>query len=188
MSPLFVNIAGDLRAKARWCYESDRWPAVVKTLLTDGTPAMILYRLMQWARRWRLTPLEMLFNKLNAVCCHCIIGRGAEFGPGFVLIHSSGVVINGRVRGGRDVRLEHQVTIGAERRQAPKLGDDVFIGAGAKVIGPVEIGDGARVGANAVVVDHVPPHSTVVGIPARVVRRRAPESQAEENGAPAPRP
>src|SRR5262245_57021035 len=165
-------IVSDLRAKAQWCYESRRWTAVVKVLLTDGTPAMIWYRFMQWARRWRLAPLEMLFNRLNTICCGCIIGRGAQFGPGFVLIHSLGVVINGSVRGGSGVKIEHQVTIGAERRQSPVLGNDVFIGAGAKIVGPVTIGDGARVGANAVVVCDVPPHTTVVGIPAKVVRRR----------------
>ncbi|MBO0700502.1 MAG: serine O-acetyltransferase [Zavarzinella sp.] len=140
---------------------------------------MVWYRLMQWARRWRLVPLEMVFGKINTVCCGCIIGRGADFGPGFVLVHSQGVVINGAVRGGRDVKVEHQVTIGAEKRQAPVVGDDVFIGAGAKVLGAVTIGDGARVGANAVVVADVPPHSTVVGIPARVVRRREPGGAAE---------
>lgn len=165
----------DLRRKAQWCYESDRWTAVLKVLLTDGTPAMVLYRLMQWSRRWYLFPLEWLFNKLNAVCCNCIIGRGAEFGPGLVLIHSTGVVINGRVRGGSNVLIEHQVTIGADRRRSPVIGSDVFIGAGAKVLGAVVVGDGARIGANAVVVQDVPPHTTVVGIPARVVRRRQPE-------------
>jgi serine O-acetyltransferase len=172
MSGLLGTFGADLRAKARWCYGDDRWPRLVKVLLTDGTAAMVLYRLMQWSRRWRLAPLEMLFNKLNAVCCNCIIGRGAEFGPGLVLIHATGVVINGSVRGGRGVHLEHQVTIGAERRQSPTLGDGVFVGAGAKVVGPVTLGDGCRVGANAVVVRDVPPHTTVVGIPARVVRRR----------------
>ena len=165
-------IAVDLRRKALWCYEGDRWPSVAKVLLTDGTTAMILYRLMQWSRRWRLWPLEMVFNKMNAVGCNCIIGRGAEFGPGFVLIHATGVVINGGVRGGSNLHVEHQVTIGAERRQCPTLGDDVFLGAGAKVLGSVTIGDGARVGANAVVVRDVPAHCTVVGVPARVVRRR----------------
>jgi serine O-acetyltransferase len=145
-------------------------------LLTDGTAAMILYRLMQWSRRWRLFPLELLFNKLNAILCHCIIGRGAEFGPGLVLIHSTGIVINGRVRGGARVHIEHQVTIGAERRESPLLGDDVFLGAGAKVLGAVEIGSGVRIGANAVVLDDIPPHCTAVGIPARVVRRRGLDS------------
>jgi serine O-acetyltransferase len=84
------------------------------------------------------------------------------------------VVVNGSVRGGADVYLEHLVTIGAERRQSPVLGDGVFVGAGAKVLGSVRVGDGARIGANAVVVHDVPPHATVVGIPARVVRTRIP--------------
>lgn len=170
---LLSIIVGDVRSKARWCHRSDNWRASLKTLAADGTMAMILYRLMQWSRRRRLAPLEMLFNKLNAVCCNCIIGRGAEFGPGFVLIHATGIVINGQVRGGANVLLEHQVTIGAERRRAPILGNDVFIGAGAKLIGSLCVGNGARVGANAVVVHDVPDHATVVGIPAKVVRRRA---------------
>ncbi len=163
-------ILADLRAKAAWNYERIDRTAVLKVLLTDGTPAMVWYRLMQAARRWRLTPLEMLFNRVNAIFCDCIIGRGAEFGPGFVLIHCGGVVINGTVRGGANIRLEHQVTIGAERRQSPVLGDDVFVGAGAKILGAVRIGTGAKIGANAVVLTDIPDHATAVGIPAKVVR------------------
>ena len=135
---------------------------------------MILYRLMQWSGRHRLVPLELLFNRLNSVFCNCIIGRGANFGPRFVLVHATGVVINGTVRGGSAVFLEHQVTIGAERRASPRLGNDVFVGAGAKILGQISVGDGARVGANAVVVKDVPPFATVVGIPASVVRMRTP--------------
>jgi serine O-acetyltransferase len=167
-------IVSDLRQKALWCYGNDRWPSVIKALLTDGTCAMVIYRLMQWSRRYHLKPLEMILNKVNAVCNRCIIGRGAEFGPGLVLIHALGVVINGRVQAGRNVLIEHQVTIGAERQQSPVIGNDVFIGAGAKIIGPVTVGDGARIGANAVVVHDVPAYATVVGIPARVVRQRQP--------------
>jgi serine O-acetyltransferase len=173
-------LSADLRAKAQWCYDRQDWKGRVKVLLTDGTMAMIVYRLMQWSRKWRLVPLEMLFNKLNGVFCSCIIGRGADFGPGFVLVHSQGVVINGQVRGGSNVFIEHQVTIGAERRESPLLGSDIFIGAGAKVIGTVTIGDGARVGANAVVVHDVPAGATVVGIPARVVRRRGIDDTAAD--------
>jgi serine O-acetyltransferase len=165
-------IIADLRAKARWVYERDSGMALAKTLLADGSMAMLWYRLMQWSRRYHLAPLEMLCNKINTVCCNCIIGRGAEFGPGFVLIHATGVVINGAVRGGHHVFLEHQVTLGAERRLAPELGDHVFVGAGAKILGAVHIGAGARIGANAVVVENVPAQSTVVGIPAKVVRQR----------------
>lgn len=163
-------LRADLRAKARWCYETDSWRGVLKTLLTDGTMAMLLYRLMQWSRRRRLSPLELVCNRLNSMLCNCIIGRGAEFGPAFVLIHATGIVINGQVRGGSSIHIEHQVTIGAERRRSPVIGDGVFIGAGAKVLGKVTIGEGARIGANAVVVHDIPPHTTAVGIPARPVR------------------
>ena len=127
---LFKTIAADLRRKAVWCYENDRFVTLVKVVFTDGTLAMILYRLMQWSRRYRLTPLELVFNKLNAICCNCIIGRGAEFGPGLVLVHAIGTLINGRVRGGANVTLYHQVTIGGERGQVAVLGDDVLIGGG----------------------------------------------------------
>jgi serine O-acetyltransferase len=165
-------IRADLRAKARWLYESESPRAQLKALASDGTAAMLLYRFMQGARHAGLPVLEAVFNKLNVAVTGCIIGRGAEFGPGFVLIHSQGVVINGEVRGGADVKIEHQVTIGAEKRQTPVIGDGVFIGAGAKIIGAVTVGDGARVGANAVVLHDVPPETTVVGIPARPVPER----------------
>jgi len=171
MPNVFSLIASDLRQKALSCYQSTGWKALLKVLMTDGTLAMILYRLMQWSRRYHLLPFEMVFNKLNVICGNCIIGRGAEFDRGFVLVHSTGVVINGRVRGGRNVLIEHQVTIGAKRYQSPTLGDDVFIGAGAKIVGPVTIGSRVRIGANAVVLKDVPDDCTAVGIPARIVRR-----------------
>lgn len=179
MRALVRLIATDVRTKARWCYQDASRRSLLKALATDGTAAMVLYRLMAASQRSGAWPLAMLFNKLNAISSGCIIGRGAEFGPGFVLIHAQGVVINGDVKGGRNVHVEHQVTIGAERRRAPVLGNDVFIGAGAKVIGPITIGDGARIGANAVVVHDVPAHTTVVGIPARPVARRSREPAAQ---------
>lgn len=173
---MLAYIPEDIRQKAQWCYGRRDLRAYAKAMLTDGTAAMLLYRGMQFCREWHLVPLEFVINKLNAMCCQCIIGRGAFFGPGFVLIHAQGVVINGQVRGGHRVFIEHQVTIGAERGTAPVLGSDIFIGAGAKILGSVKIGDGARIGANAVVVHDVPAHSTVVGIPARVVRQRSPDN------------
>jgi serine O-acetyltransferase len=170
---MLSTLRTDLRNKALHCYESDGWRSMLKVLVTDGTAAMIYYRLMQWAHRRRLVPLAMIFNKMNAVFCNCIIGRGAEFGPGFVLIHSTGVVINGRVRAGSGVKLYHQVTLGGVGEKSPSLGSNVFIGAGARVIGAVHVGDGARIGANAVVIEDVPAHATAVGVPAKVVRLRS---------------
>jgi serine O-acetyltransferase len=163
----------DLRVKARWNYKDESLASMAKVLSTDGTASMVLYRLMQGSRELGLGPLEMVFNKLNAAFGNAIIGRGADFGPGFVLFHSIGVVINKNVRGGSNIRLHHEVTIGEdEEGNAPVLGSDIDIGAGAKIIGGVTIGDGVRIGANAVVVHDVPAGATVVGIPAKPVRMR----------------
>jgi serine O-acetyltransferase len=172
---LFSLVRADLVAKAAWLYGSTAPGAVIKTLLTDGTFAMLVYRLMQSSQRLRVSPLAMLFNKVNVIAGGCVIGRGAQFGPGFVLVHSMGVVINTAVRGGRDVKIEHQVTIGAERGLSPVLGDDIFIGAGAKVLGAIRIGSRVRIGANAVVVKDVPDDVTAVGVPARYIARTAEE-------------
>lgn len=137
--------------------------------------AMIFYRLMQGARRHRLSPLEMVFNKLNTMFCNCIIGRGADFGPGFVLVHATGVAINGRVRGGANVTIYHQVTLGGDGTRVPTLGDDVMIGAGAKVINAIRLEDGARVAPNSVVIARVSAGVTVMGVPARPVFQARPQ-------------
>lgn len=167
---IFALILSDIRAKAEWLYGGVSFRNLAKVLFTDGTFAMICYRKMQWAQRWRLAPLAMLFNKFNACFGQCIIGRNAQFGPGFVLVHSQGVVINSAVKGGQNIKIEHQVTIGAEKGAAPILGNNVFIGAGAKILGVVTIGNDAKIGANAVVTKDVPAGATAVGIPAKVVR------------------
>ncbi len=162
----------DLRQKALWCYGATDRASLLRALATDGTAAMFWYRAMQWCHRRGFFPGTMLCNKILSVCCQCIIGRGADFGPGFVLIHAQGVVINSNVRGGQRVFIEHQVTIGAEKGVSPRLGNDVFVGAGAKVIGPVRIGHHTRIGANAVVLHDVPDGATVGGIPARILKQR----------------
>jgi serine O-acetyltransferase len=181
-------LARDIREKARICYGSEKPRSIVKTLVTDGTMSMVLYRLMQGSREMGSAPLEMVFNKLNSALGNCVIGRGAEFGPGFVLFHANGVVINGKVRAGANVHLHHEVTIGDSLDgRSPVLGNDIHIGAGAKVFGPIAIGDGARIGANAVVVHDVAADTTVVGIPAKPVQRRDP-SKGREHGRGAPKP
>lgn len=161
------KIPGDIRAKAQWLYGSNQRRACIKAALADGTLAMIMYRCMQWSGECRLAPLEMLFNKLCIILGGCVIGRGANFGDRFVLIHSLGVVINGAVVGGDDIMIEHQVTIGAERGTSPALGNRVFIGAGAKIVGAVHVGDDVKIGANAVVTRSISNGATAVGIPAR---------------------
>ena len=90
------------------------------------------------------------------------------------MMHPSGVVINSGVKGGKNIVIESGVVIGAARNgfpvEVPRLGNSIFIGAGAKILGGVRIGDNVKIGANAVVLEDVPDNATAVGIPARAVK------------------
>lgn len=98
----------------------------------------------------------------------------ATLGRNLMLPHPNGVVIHGDAVIGDDCMIMQQVTIGMiGEGQVPRIGNKVYIGAGAKIIGRLNVGDGARIGANAVVTTDVPPNATAVGIPARVIERRA---------------
>jgi serine O-acetyltransferase len=95
-------------------------------------------------------------------------------GPEFFIDHGSGVVIGETAEIGRRVTLYQGVTLGGtgfqRGKRHPTLGDDVTVGSGAKLLGPIAVGDGAKIGANTVVVEDVPPSSTVVGNPGHQVR------------------
>lgn len=164
-----MKLLADLRAKQALYSQYGQRCSFLGALVSDGTLANALYRLQAALSRWHCAPLALLPHWLNKLLHGCVIGVRAQFGPGFVLIHPVGVVINSAVRGGRNVWLESGVVIGDNRGRSPTLGDDIFVGAGAKIIGGVQVGDGARVGANAVVLGDVAAGTTVVGIPARPV-------------------
>ena len=163
------DLIADLRAKQVLYSQYGQSCSFVKAILTDGTLANLLYRVQATLSALGLAPLALLPHWLNKVLNGCVIGVRAQFGPGFVLIHPVGVVINSSTRGGRNVWLESGVVIGDNRGRSPVLGDDIFVGAGAKIIGGVTLGSGARVGANAVVLHDVAAGTTVVGIPAKAL-------------------
>lgn len=162
-----MMLLADLRAKQALYSEYGPPCSLLKATLADGTSANALYRLQAWLTRIGLAPLALLPHVLNKWFNGCVIGVRAQFGPGFVLIHPVGVVINSSVRGGRNVWIESGVVIGENRGRVPVLGDDLFVGSGAKIIGGITVGHGARIGANAVVLHDVPDGATAVGIPAR---------------------
>ncbi len=113
------------------------------------------------------------------------IHPGAKIGPGFFIDHGMGVVIGETAEVGKNVLLYQEVTLGgtgAERgKRHPTLGNHVVVGAGAKVLGNIKIGDCVRVGAGSVVVHSVPDNCTVVGVPAEIVRRSGKQTTAEED-------
>jgi serine O-acetyltransferase len=166
---MFETIHADMRAKGRWYDLPDTPSSTFRMLLSDGSTTQLLYRAMRFCQTHRLKLAAAIIYRLNAAIGHAVIGRGADFGPGLVILHSFGLVINTQVKAGRNLVLEHGVTIGAEKRLSPRLGDNVYIGAGAKIVGGVVIGSDVKIGANAVVVSDIPDGATAVGIPARVV-------------------
>ncbi len=161
----------DIKHKQQVLTDEGYQVSLFRTLLSDGSSANFLYRLTSWLINYHLQPLALITIWLNRVINGCVIGAKATFDQGFVLMHPVGVVINSKVTGGKNIVIESGVVIGDEKGKAPTLGHNIFIGAGAKIIGGIVIGDNVKVGANAVVVKNVPENVTVVGIPAKIVTK-----------------
>jgi serine O-acetyltransferase len=147
----------------------------LETLLTyPGIHALIWHRIAHrlWGADWRF--LARLLSWFGRFVSNVDIHPGARIGQRFFIDHGAGVVIGETAEIGNDVTLYHGVTLGGTSwspgKRHPSLEDRVVVGAGAKILGPITVGRGTRVGANSVVIESTPPEVTVVGIPARVVR------------------
>jgi len=166
-------IRDDFRVKSECYYNQSDAKHILRVLISDGSSAMILYRIAGFFRTIGIGVIGWIFLEINKALNGCVIGRNAEFDKGFVIMHSHGVVINGGVKGGKNIVIEGGVVIGAAHNglpvKVPTLGNNVFIGAGAKILGDIKIGNNVKVGANAVVVKDVPDGATVVGVPAREI-------------------
>ena len=165
----------DLRTYIQSVFRRD--PAAHSTLevLTayPGLHALVLHRLAHPLWRWRLRWLARMISQLSRWITGIEIHPGARIGKRFFIDHGMGVVIGETAEIGDDCTLYHGVTLGGtsweREKRHPTLGNNVVIGAGAKVLGPIHIGDNARIGSNSVVVKDVPADATVVGIPGRVI-------------------
>jgi serine O-acetyltransferase len=153
--------------------------ALGKALLSPNVRAVITFRLAHHLAKRGLSPLAMWLRGRAVSRSGADIHPMATIGPGFFLPHSTGVVIGpdvvigARVRIYQGVTLGEPVHLGAGEWAAPRVGDDVVIGAHAVVLGAVQIGDGAVVGANSVVTADVPAGAVVAGIPAKPVRAKS---------------
>lgn len=138
-----------------------------------GLHAVLWYRLSHWLWGLGLKWLARFISGLARWFTGIEIHPAAKIGNRFFIDHGMGVVIGETAEIGDDCTLYHGVTLGGtswnEGKRHPTLGNRVVVGAGAKVLGPIEIGDDARIGSNAVVIKSVPNNRTVVGIPGRVV-------------------
>ena len=156
-------------------YERDIW--------RQGLWAMAVYRFGRWRYGFRYrsvrAPLSFIYKilfKFIQVVTGIELPCEASIGHRFRIDHFGGVIISGDATFGDDVVIRNGVTIGLRRsgvRGSPKIGSRVDIGAGAKILGGIKIGDDTAIGANAVVLQDVPPDSIAVGIPARIIPRQS---------------
>jgi serine O-acetyltransferase len=169
---MFRRIRDDVRSVF------DRDPAARNTLevlLTyPGLHAVWAHRVAHRLWQWRIRLLARLLAQFTRWLTGIEIHPGAKLGDRFFIDHGMGVVIGETAEIGNDCTIYHGVTLGgttwSKGKRHPTLGRNVVVGTGAKILGPITIGDNARVGSNSVVVKDVPPGATVVGIPGRVVK------------------
>ena len=153
-------------------------------LAYPGFHALLAYRLAHaiWRRRWRL--LARLVSHAARVLTGIEIHPGAQIGRGFFIDHGMGVVIGETTVIGDDVLIYQGVTLGGtgheQGKRHPTLGNHVAVGSGATVLGDIRMGDWVKVGAGSVVVRPAPDHSTVVGVPGRIVALNGMKVENEE--------
>jgi serine O-acetyltransferase len=182
---LFKNLRDEIDATLARDPAARSWLEVV--LCYPGFQALLFYRMAHWLwqRRWRLA--GRFVSHIGRCATGIEIHPGATIGHRLFIDHGMGVVIGETAEIGNDCTLYDGVTLGGTRptkeqqsqKRHPTIGNDVIIGAGAKVLGPLTVGNGSRIGAAAVVLKEVPPGATMVGNPARQVVRRSSEAAAE---------
>jgi serine O-acetyltransferase len=149
-----------------------------------GFHALQTYRVANWLWRQGRHSLALFFQNRMSSEFDVDIHPAARLGHGIMLDHATGLVIGETAVVGNNVSILQSVTLGGTGKEDgdrhPKIGDGVLISAGAKILGNITVGEGAKVGAGSVVLDHVPPHVTVAGVPAKIVGRPASELPALE--------
>jgi serine O-acetyltransferase len=166
----------------------DRDPAARNTLevllTSPGLHAMILHRINHWLWNNGMTLPGRLGSHITRFLTGVEIHPGASIGKRFFIDHGMQVVIGETAEVGDDCSIYHGVTLGGtswqKGKRHPTLEDGVIIGAGAKVLGPITLGEGSRVGSNAVVVKDVPAGATVVGVPGHIINRDKPSEDEDQ--------
>ncbi len=168
---------GDIRNTIRVIRERD--PAATSSiqvvLLYSGFHAILFYKLSHKLYKMKLYFLARFISQLARFLTGIEIHPGATIGRGLFIDHGSGVVIGETAVIGDNCTIYQGVTLGGTGKDVgkrhPTLGNNVMVGAGAKVLGPFKVGDNSKIAAGAVVLDEIPENSTAVGIPARVIKR-----------------
>lgn len=139
-----------------------------------GLHALIFYRISHWFYKLRLYTVARMISQLGRFWTGIEIHPGAKIGKGLFIDHGMGVVIGETAEIGDNCLIYQGVTLGGTGKEKgkrhPTLGNNVMVGAGARILGPFKVGNNAKIAANAVVLEEVPPNCTAVGVPAKIVK------------------
>lgn len=156
---------------------------IPKAIRDAGFRAMMLYRIGHWCRKHHLRLFGGICERLMRHLCLCWISTQAEIGPGLRVAHCIGLVIGDGTTIGKNCDVRQNTTFGGnygkfgpDGRRQPLLGDNVSVGAGAVILGPVKVGSNSVIGANAVVTKDVPENVIVAGVPAKIIKDKWDES------------
>lgn len=163
---MFDNLIADTRRLRLTKTKGAPWYVIESLLFENGYQAVVLHRLAHWFKRRRIPVLGPLIARINLFLTGCDVAPGADIGPGLLIAHGTGLVVGGYAKLGKNAILLHGVTIGSPNpdriERMPVIGDDVFIGAGAKLIGGITIGDQVFIGVDAIVTRDIPSRSRVL--------------------------
>jgi serine O-acetyltransferase len=177
---IWRELREDARELARVATGDVSGRSLARTVLTnDSFLILATWRMRALARRWRIPLANHLLRRVQTVIFGIEIGNDVGLGRGVYFVHPIGIVIGGNARVGDRVKLMGSNTVGTAKDNGyPVVEQDVVLGVGSRVLGPIRVGESSAVGANAVVLNDLPPGSVAVGIPARVVRRAAVGAEA----------
>jgi serine O-acetyltransferase len=153
-----------------------------RMMRTDAWLILLLFRVRQFCLQWHIPAVNRVLRLMQMMFAGVELGNEVRLGSGVYFIHSLGTVVGGDAQVGDRVRFLGSNTVGTARDNGyPIIEEDVEVGCGARILGPVRIGARSVIGANAVVLTDVPPDSVAVGVPARIVRRNGARVDAEGN-------
>ena len=174
---MFENLAQDTRRLELNRRANYPWYVLEALLFDNGFQGVVAYRVASWFKRHRIPILGPFVARLGLFLTGVDIAPGAEIGPGLIISHGTGLVIGSHTKIGARAILLHQVTLGApdvgRLEEMPTVGDDVYIGAGAALIGGIKIGDRVVIGLNTVITEDVPDDTRVVSAAEQKVTRRS---------------
>ena len=175
---MFKRAINKIKEDIKVIYEKDPAATNIAEVIFcyPGLQALISHRIAHKLAYWGVPFVPRFISYLTRIITGIEIHPKAQIGNRFFIDHGDGVVIGETTIIGDDVLIYQQVTLGGtgneHGKRHPTIGNNVIIGAGAKILGNITIGDNTRVGAGSVVVDDVPEHCTVVGVPGRIVQQK----------------